>query len=126
MSKQAMNEMVKTYEHPVIIRVVEAMKNAMEYFSAGDHEWIMNNQAVVVEFFNIADEERLAKNQSGSWLIANQVRWRTRTRENKGLYKLNNNHISLLAHAYNHTGESRAKYFKVKRRTPLLLEKGDE
>lgn len=117
-----MQNFIETYEHPTITILVRSMKEAAEYFSAGDLEWIMNNQKVVVEFFKIADEERLLGNKSGSWLIANQVRWRTRAHENKGIYKLNNNHISLLAHGYN-VCPKREGYFYVKGRKPLELVK---
>lgn len=117
---KAMQDFVNTYESPIITILVQSMKNAMEHFSAGDLEWIMNNQRVVIEFFNIADDERLQGHKSGSWLIANQVRWRTRAHENKGIYKLNNNHISLLAHGYN-VCPARENYFFVKGRKPLEL-----
>ncbi len=118
---KAMQAYLDTYEHPIISILISSMKESPEHFSGADMEWIFDNQPVVVEFFKITDQERIKGLKSGSWLVANQVRWRTRTHEKKGIYKLNNNHISLLAHGYN-VCPKRAGYFLVKGRKPLGLE----
>lgn len=125
MSKQAMNDYINTYDNPTVEVVMRSMFEAKENFSCGDLYWVMHNQAIVFEFFRIADDNRLnnTKPKPGSWAVANDVRNKTRAREHTSNFKLNNNHISLLAHAYN-TCPGRAGYFVTKTRQPLELPTG--
>ena len=101
--------------------VMSLVTSDKEYFSMKDVKWIAKNMEIVQQFFAITDKDRQENRQVGQTLVANQIRWKKRHLDKKGQarYKVNNNMIPLMAHAYNVFGKTRQGYFDLKERQTL-------
>jgi DNA modification methylase len=122
--KKTTKHLNHTFTEKTAYLMYHAMRKRLGKYAQGHLNWACDNEQIIKAFFDFADEQRMMRVKVSHRFAVEFLRWKTERRELFCEFKINNNNITMLGHAYNDCGGSRAGYFTLKEVDVVPVPKG--